>query len=76
MDIQSCGFEDSQEVGIMVESTGEAKVMGTTIRSCGNGLLVKGKATIGMGCSITACRESGVYAQSGEVTVEYGELQF
>jgi len=59
--------------------TGQATVTGTTIRRCIAGLLAEGKATIGKGCSITACTHSGVIALegrggAGRVTVEGADV--
>ena len=61
--------------GIEVSRTGEATVTGTTIRRCQSGLLMNCKATVGKGCSISACVYAGIDAWKndggpGEVTVE------
>ena len=72
--IQSCIIQDSQGVGLDVEPTGVATVTGTTIRRHQLGVFVGGKATIGAGCSIIDCTNSGIVAFKheegpGEVTV-------
>ena len=75
--IQDLQSQEGQ--GIQVEVTGEVAATGTTIRRFCNGLFVWGKATLGKGCSITGCPESGINAwkQGGDpypavVTVEEG----
>jgi len=74
--IQDCILQDSPVAyGIDVKPSGEVTITGTTIRGCDIGLLVNGKATIGKGCSIIDCVQSGVFAWKadggpGEVTVE------
>ena len=62
--IQDCILQNAPEdLGVLVkDATGKVTVTGTTIRRCLDGMIVQGEATIGKGCSITDCCESGIYA--------------
>jgi len=73
--IQGCTVLDNQMFGIHVK--GEATVTGTTVRRCGDSVVVVGKATLGEGCQITDNTSAGIVAwkdegSPAEVTVEAG----
>ena len=82
--LQTCTVHDCATAALVVDGIAVSQdcilqdcPAGTTVRRCMAGLMVKGKAMIGQGCSISACIRSGVYAWMvhggpGEVTVEEG----
>jgi len=73
--VQDCILQDNQSHGIHVRPTGEVTVTGTTIRRCyRHGMFVEGTASIGKGCSVTACARSGVYAEPSEEASSTGAV--